>query len=164
MEAYRRARALFGTFVLVAVIAPDTASGEKPVPLTKGIPYQQQIIVGSGDSRCSAFGCDVPFPPVPAGKRLVVQHVSLEQILLSGFSSSATLRTNGFGPQDIRIELIPQEGDISGGRVLVRYSQPVFGFVDPGVTPLIQTGAGGAGIDTSGSTAYFLSGFLVPAK
>lgn len=46
----------------------------------------------------------------------------------------------------------------------MRYSQPVFGFVDAGVTPLIQTGAGGAGIVTSSGTSYFISGFLVRMK
>lgn len=150
--------------IILSAVAPRAAAAAKRVPLTKGIPYQHQIIVSSGDSRCSAFGCDVSFPPVPAGKRLVIQHVSLDQILEPGFTSSATLRTGGFGETDIRINLIPHEASLGGSRILVRYSQPVFGFVDAGVAPLIQTGAAGAGIDTNSSTTYFISGFLVPMK
>lgn len=161
----RRSAASFGFLAIVLfAIAPRAAVGEKPVSFAKGIPYQQQIILGSGDPRCSAFGCDVSFAPVPAGKRLVVQHVSLDQIVLSGFTSSATLRTGGFGETEIRINLIPHEQALGGGNVLVRYSQPVFGFVDAGVAPLLQTGASGAGIVTSIGTTYFLSGFLVPMK
>jgi hypothetical protein len=161
----RRFRASFGSLVIIlCAIAPRVAVAEKPASFTKGIPYQQQIILSSDDPRCSAFGCDVSFPPIPAGKRLVVQHVSVDQVVLSGFTSSATLRTGGFGENEIRINLIPYEKDLSGGSVLVRYSQPVFGFVDAGVTPLIQTGASGAGIVTNIGTTYFISGFLVPLK
>lgn len=154
------------SFVLLSTmlfaIAPRTATAEKPASLAKGIPYQQQIILGSDDPRCSAFGCDVSFPPVPDGKRLIVQHVSLDQVVLTGFTSSATLRTGG--ETDLRINLIPYEKALNASHVFVRYSQPVFGFVDAGVTPLIQTGANGAGILTSAGTTYFISGFLVPMK
>jgi hypothetical protein len=149
---------------LALALVPRAAAAEKPANFTKGIPYQHQIILGSDDPRCSAFGCDVSFPPVPDGKRLVVQHVSLDQVLLAGFTSIATLRTGSFGETDIRINLIPHEDTLGGGNLLVRYSQPVFGFVDAGVAPLIQTGAAGAGIVTSSGTTYFLSGFLVPMK
>ena len=149
---------------MLFAIAPRAATAEKPASLAKGIPYQQQIILGSDDPRCTAFGCDVSFPPVPDGKRLIVQHVSLDQIVLTGFTSSATLRTGGFGETDIRINLIPYEKALNASHDLVRYSQPVFGFVDAGVSPLIQTGASGAGILTSAGTTYFISGFLVPMK
>ena len=44
------------------------------------------------------------------------------------------------------------------------YSQPVFAFIDAGDTPLIQTGASGAGLVTDFSTSYYISGFLVPLK
>jgi hypothetical protein len=149
---------------LAVVLAPRAADADRPVVLTKGIPYQQQILLGSDDPRCSAFGCDVLFAPVPEGKRLIVQHVALDQVLQPGFTSSATLRTGSFEETDIRINLIPHEATLGGGLVLVRYSQPVFGFVDAGVAPLIQTGAAGAGIVTTSGTSYFLSGLLVPMK
>ena len=150
--------------VLSVLLAPGATKAQKATSFVKGVPYQHLIFVSSGDPRCSAFGCDVSFPAVPAGKRLVVQHVSLDQVLLSGFTSTATLRTGSFDESDIRINLIPHAQALGGGSVLVTYSQPVFGFVDAGVAPLIQTGAGGAGIVTTSSTSYFISGYLVPLK
>ena len=150
--------------VLSVLLAPGSTRAQKPTSFVKGIPYQQHVVVGSGDERCSAFGCDVSVPAVPAGKRLVVQHVSLTQIVQSGFTSTARLRTDSFAESDVRIDLVPHEQTLGGGSILVTYSQPVFGFVDAGAAPVIQTGASGAGLVTDFSTSSYISGFLVPLK
>jgi hypothetical protein len=56
---------------------------------------------------------------------------------------------------------VPSVSLLSGGNQYVRFSQPVFGFIDAGRQPYVQTGAGGAGIDTTAGTSWFVSGYLV---
>src|SRR5690606_28283663 len=77
--------------------------------------YQSLIFVSSGDTRCTAFGCDVQLPPVPKNKRLLVQQISGSVILLSGFGFSGTLRTPDFNSDSVRIQILPQIQSISSG-------------------------------------------------
>jgi len=157
---------------LAGPVAAPAAPAKKPIKFNKGVvtrnseepgrvPYQQTVYLTSGDSRCSDFGCDVLFPAVPAGKRLVVQYVSLTMVLKPGFTPIASLRLGDFAETSIRIELVPSVSTLGGGSQYVRFSQPVFGFIDAGQQPYLQTGAGGAGLDTSFGAGWFVSGYLV---
>ena len=125
--------------------------------------YQSLVFVSGGDSRCSAFGCDIQLPAIPANKRLLVQQISGSITLLSGFGFAGTFRTGDFNPDSVRIQILPQTQFISAGtRQLARWSQPVTGYVFGGQTPLFQVGAIGAGVDTNASAEFALTGCLEP--
>lgn len=123
--------------------------------------FQSLTFVSSGDSRCSSFSCDVQLPAIPKGKRLLVQQISGSMLLLSGFGFAGTFRTGDFNSDSVRIQILPQIQSISSGsRQLVRWSQAVTGYVFEGQVPLFQVGAIGAGVDTSASAEFALTGCL----
>ena len=131
-------------------------------------PYQQLIFVSVtnniGDP-CTTSGCDIYLPAVPAGKRLVVQHISGSVVLQSGFAFSGTLRTGDFNSNSIRIQLMPNSQSLSSGTLqLVSFSQAVTGYVFSGQRPLFQFGAVGSGILEGSSVEVSLTGYLVNVK
>ena len=137
-----------------------------PVPVsvqgTIHEPYQQLIFVlpNSGDTRCTAFGCDIPLPPIPTGKRLVVQYVSAAFVTKVGFTVVGTLRTPDFDATSVRIQLIPHIQPLEAQFQLVAVSQPVTGYVFAGQNPYFQFGTAGAGMNLDGSVEVSLSGYL----
>ncbi len=149
----------------VVLVSAAIASGAAQAQ-QKGVePYQQLIFVSSGDNRCSQFGCDIPLPPIPAGKRLVVQHVSGSAVLLAGFAFTGTLRTGDFNATSVRIQLIPHIQSLASGTLqLVSFSQAVTGYVFAGQSPYFQFGAAGAGMNPGSSVEVSLSGYLEAVK
>jgi len=146
--------------LVLAVVCLVLASGATEAQAKCKV-YQALIFVSGGDSRCSAFGCDVQLPALPKGKRLLVQQISGSMVLLAGFGFSGTLRTGGFDANSVRIQILPQIQTISSGtRQLVRWSQAVTGYVFEGQVPLFQVGAIGAGVDTNASAEFALTGCL----
>jgi hypothetical protein len=147
--------------MLFAAVASGNAQAQQ-----KGVePYQQLIFVSMGDPRCSAEGCDIQLPPIPTGKRLVVQHISGSAVLLAGFAFTGTLRTGDFNSNSVRIQLIPNFQPISAGTLqLVTFSQAVSGYVFAGQRPYFQFGATGAGLYLNTSVEVSLSGYLEADK
>ncbi len=85
-------------------------SATEPVPVTGAVsvngavqvsspatqPYQETIHFNQGPTTCTQFVCDVDFPAVPAGKRLVVTFVSARYGLSPGGTlASVELGING---------------------------------------------------------------------
>lgn len=152
----------------VAILMTAFVSGAADAQEKGAEPYQQLIFVSVtnniGDP-CTTSGCDIYLPAVPAGKRLVVQHVSGSLVLQSGFAFSGRLRTGDFNSNSIRIQLIPSSQPLSSGTLqLVSFSQAVTGYVFSGQRPLFQLGAVGSGIVEGSSVEVSLSGYLVNLK
>ncbi len=173
----RIARLLFTVIAIVGVLALFTtfhirdSFGQTRPALVRDVdepgrvPYQSAIFLSPNDSRCSggaatAFSCDVTFPGVPSGKRLVIQHASASQVVNSAFEAVATIRADASG---LRIE-IPATGHVplAGGKINLVFTQTVHGYVEAGDTLRMVIGTAGAGIDNSSfGRIYFISGYLV---
>lgn len=131
-----------------------TIAGPLPVPIRnsdeKGrIPYQQ-----SGGVDCNTSLCDFAFPSVPAGKRLVIEHVS------------ANVNPNpGVGVNGVFLEgacgscywSLPGRSLASPGLVLV--NEQVLAYFESGAIPFIRV-AWNSGTNTGGFQAV-ITGYLV---
>jgi len=119
-------------------------------------PYLQEIGVNPSNSICpNSFFCVITFPAVPAGRRLVITHASVE--FTNGVASAGTAYVSGpsgiFGPRMI----IPPGGVQGANRVIA--SGPITYYLEAGQTPTIIFS--GNNIITSNSAFGMLAGYLV---
>jgi hypothetical protein len=94
-------------------------------------PYQEEVIAG-----CTSVPCQIQFPAVPAGKRLVVKHVSIN----AAVSLALVARLGSSDPDAASVALAGAES--SGGTGEVVLSQLVHYVVPSGLNPVIQSNAG----------------------
>jgi len=141
--------AVLGKFYAVPAIAQIKAALVKNVDEKGRAPYQQSAFV-----QCTVAGaglCDYYFPPVPAGKRLVVEHIS----------------ANVYGPSGVNGIFLVVGGNTSfalPGHTLALSSlyavnEVVLGFYEAGQTPLFRMAT--AVVDPNSSAAVTLTGYLV---
>jgi hypothetical protein len=76
----------------VTVVNPATGPGlTSSVDDPGRIPYQAQHKFATGDCLSALFQCIFNFPAVPAGKRLVAQHIVVSAVLSSGTEADARI-------------------------------------------------------------------------
>ncbi len=121
-------------------------------------PYEKTIFFNQ-DVACTEFACDIRFPSVPAGKRLVVTYASAQYGLrTAGGSAWVTLGVNGNKIKDPQI-LLPTPSLVTGTAV-VATSTPVTFYADEGDVPtLTLSGQVSVTPDYSGRAA--IVGYLV---
>lgn len=101
--------------------------------------------VGSSSNRCAAVGCDLMFPAVPAGKRLVIKHVTVRlasaKKMLGG--ELYLIPTSPPGAQNNLISVFlaaPYVVPANGSSLFTDWSiisQEIFATVEAGVQPLL---------------------------
>jgi hypothetical protein len=119
-------------------------------------PYQSNQLYGPSPSICpNQFYCQVAFPPVPGGKRLVVTHASATYSMPSGASEAIVSIGKGlFDTMDL-----PAPVNVGGNRYVA--SSPITYYFEPGETPYIFIT--GSSVVTNNTGHASIVGFLVPA-
>ena len=122
----------------VATLVQVSNTSANPVPTVElGNPGRIPYRVAQPPYNCDVQPvCLMQFPTVPAGHRLVIQHVSggLDMIytptnVSMTLSTSTTLLSNFFAPV---------AGPFGGGIYLSYFDQPVLGYVDAGDAPQLN--------------------------
>lgn len=118
-------------------------------------PYQKTVTFNQGPNTCTQFVCEVNFPAVPAGKRLVITYASAQYGLSSG-GTGARVRLSTSGSE------ISLPAPVRIGFDTYVASAPVTFYVNAGQAPTLSLG----GQFTSGSLTATASvvGYLVSAS
>ena len=141
----------------VPVTGTVSVNGAVEVSSPATAPYQKTIHFNQGPTTCTQFVCDVDFPAVPAGKRLVVTFASATYGLSpNGTLASVELGINSsFGEPSI---LLPAE---KTGFDTYLASGPVTFYVDEGDKPTMDLQ--GQFVQPASLTASAtIVGYLVP--
>ena len=121
-------------------------------------PYQQTARFNQGGSQCSPFECLLTFSHVPAGKRLVVTHVSA---VFAGATPSAFVFIELTDTSGMPALLVPAPPTNTTSNLFIG-SSPVTFYVDAGKGPVLRLVAGGIGTLSTPATASVV-GHLVDA-
>ncbi len=120
-------------------------------------PYQSNQLYNPSAGICpNQFYCQIAFPPVPAGKRLVVTHASATYSMNAGATEAIVSIGNSLGST---MDL-PAPADVGNGRYLA--SSPITYYFEPGETPLIFITGGS--VVTSNTGHASIVGYLVPTS
>ena len=122
---------VLGKFYAVPVMAQVRAALVKNIDERGRIPYMQQVflncVVGS------PF-CDLHYPAVPTGKRLVIEHVSANIGTNPGAGVNATfLIAPGGGGSDFSLP-----GHTMGSPQVIGVNEPVLAYFEAGESPLYR--------------------------
>jgi hypothetical protein len=123
--------------VAAALLTGSTAFAQKAalvqeVNVPAKSPYQFNLLFNGDAGHCpNNFFCNVIFPPVPAGKRLVVTHVSAQYSMNSGAVEAAVSIGTGIGNT---LDL-PAPTYTGGNRFIS--SSPVTYYFEAGETPIV---------------------------
>ena len=156
LSVARLALAAFGA------LASSAASAQKAALVQEasgpGItPYQSNQLYNPSASICpNQFYCQIAFPAVPAGKRLVVTHASATYSMNAGASEAIVSIGNSlFSTMDLPAPIFVG---------LNRYvaSSPITYYFEPGETPYIFITGGSVVTNNTGHAS--LVGYLVPAS
>lgn len=99
-------------------------------------PYEHTVFFNQTDSTCTQFVCEVSFPAVPAGKRLVITYASARWALTSGGNNATVaLGVNGNDVTDPQI-LLPA-AVLSGFSNWVAAGQVTF-YAEAGDVPTLS--------------------------
>jgi len=128
---------------------------------TDEVPYQHSVFFNQDPSTCTQFVCNVNFPRVPTGKRLVVTYVSAQWSLTSGGNfATASVGVNGNGINQPQI-ILPA-AVLSGFTAWVAAS-PVTFYAEAGDVPTVSLG--GQFVQPVSATAHAsIVGHLVDAS
>lgn len=123
-------------------------------------PYEHTVFFNQTATTCTQFVCEVSFPAVPTGKRLVLTYASAEYGLTTGGTgANVSLGVNGNGINDPQIELpAPQPR----GFDIYIASGPVSFYAEAGDVPTLSLG--GQHINTSTTAHASVVGYLVDAS
>ncbi len=148
---------LIGVLLLAASGLPATASGQTVSIDEPGrIPYQSQLSKGS----CSEPGaCYFRFPDVPAGHRVVVQHLSGLISFSTAPNAVWVLLNNGSG-RPVSMFFAPLAPSTS----FTAFDQTVLAYFDPdehGGIIEVQVNLSGGTLSSDGAKLITLSGYLV---
>jgi len=143
--------AVLGKFYAVPLIAQVRAAAVKNIDEKGRVPYQNTEL-GTCQSGTNTF-CNVTFPAFPAGKRLVIEHVSaLVNVFSAGVSAErAVLTTNSPG------NYMSLQADAYGATL----NQQVLLYEDAGFTPPILTVHLKGVSNGSDAVLATISGYLV---
>jgi hypothetical protein len=98
-------------------------------------PYQEANFFNQGTETCSEFSCTVSFPPVPAGKRLVITYASAQHHLSSGGTRpSVLLGLNGDPSGEVVLLPAPQATGSDGADTYIT-AGPVTFYAEAGDVP-----------------------------
>ena len=146
---------------LAGALACGAASAQKAALVQEAYgpgrtPYQVNQLYNPSASICpNSFYCQIAFPPVPAGKRLVVTQVSATYSLNSGATEAIVEIGNGlFNTMDIPT--------VSVGNLRYVASAPITYYFEPGETPYIFIT--GSSVITSNTGHASIIGYLVPSS
>ncbi len=119
-------------------------------------PYQSNQLYNPSASICpNQFYCQIAFPPVPGGRRLVVTHASATYSMNSGATEAIVSIGNGlFSTMDL-----PAPVNVGANRYVA--SSPITYYFEPGETPYIFITGGSVVTGNTGHAS--LVGYLVPA-
>ena len=154
LPATRRSRAGLAALAGLAMLASSIqgANAVQPLPVREvddpgRIPYESLQTIGAGQDRFT-------FPAVPAGHRLVIQHVSAIVIFPSDVSDVTVAVTS---PEGFSTFLPPIFANST------RFDQPVQLYVDAGNSPKVVVGANSAvNIGSATLTGYLLDCTAAP--
>ena len=147
---------------VAGVLACGAASAQKAALVQEAYgpgrtPYQSNQLYNPSASICpNNFYCQIAFPAVPAGKRLVVTHASATYSMNAGATEAIVEIGNGlFSTMDL-----PAPVNVGGNRYLA--SSPVTYYFEPGETPYIFITGGSVITGNTGHAS--IVGYLVPAS
>lgn len=129
-------------------------------------PYQQTVQIPEANSGCVQGFCDstFTFPAVPANKRLVIQYVSADLLLISGgVKSGAILGPTGPGnPLPLGGHVLPLtlQSSFQGVDTWATSQQVTF-YVDPLQQPTIDINSDSGHTLVSGAINATITGYLV---
>jgi len=156
-----RLPALRLALAVAGVLACSAASAQKAALVQEvfgpGItPYQSNQLYNPSASICpNTFYCQIAFPAVPAGKRLVVTYASATYSMNPGASEAiVSIGGNLFDTMDIAAPLF-----VGVNRYVA--SGPVTYYFEQGTTPYIFIA--GSSVITSNTGHASIVGYLVPA-
>jgi len=99
-------------------------------------PYEHSLFFNQTGSNCTQFVCDLTFPAVPAGKRLVVTYASARWgITTGGNNATVVLGVNGNGVSDPQI-LLPAA--VQSGTNNWVAASPVTFYAEAGDVPTLS--------------------------
>ena len=156
IPAFRLALAALG------VLACSAASAQKAALVQEvfgpGVtPYQSNQLYNPSASICpNSFYCQIAFPPVPAGKRLVVTHASATySVTQTSTEEIVSIGASLFDTMDL-----PAAVYVGTFRYVA--SSPITYYFEPGQTPYIFIT--GSSVVTSNTGHASIVGYLVPAS
>ncbi len=119
-------------------------------------PYQSNQLYNPSASICpNQFYCQIAFPPVPAGKRLVVTQASATYSMNAGASEAiVSIGSSLFDTMDL-----PAPVFVGVNRYVA--SSPITYYFEPGTTPYIFIT--GSSVVTNNTGHASMVGYLVPA-
>jgi hypothetical protein len=158
----RSARLPFTRLALAAVaaLACSAASAQKAAIVQPAFgpgvtPYQSNQLYNPSASICpNQFYCQIGFPAVPAGKRLVVTHASATYSMNAGASEAiVSIGASLFDTMDLPAPIF-----VGTNRYVA--SSPVTYYFEPGATPYVFITGGSVITNNTGHAS--LVGYLVP--
>jgi hypothetical protein len=171
--ALATAIALGAGFAVTPVSAQVRAAYVKNVDEPGRLPYQSMVsfIASAGSTYCrSAANCQIAFPVIPAGKRLIVESVSaLVRFDLAPQTLMALTATPDWTSNSRdNILILPatwvSSGDSSGGFTYYSMQSTVRAYFEPGATPYVKIFArGGSQMDSLYLNTLGLNGYLIDA-
>jgi hypothetical protein len=123
------------------------------------IAYQAQII-GTTTANCFPGGCAFTFAPVPAGHRLVIQHVSMFILANANSVPARVLVQAGIGVT-AAAEFLVTNQDTRSSLHEIQFDQSVLLYVDAGVSPFVTIGASIDTTDVDNGQIATLFGYML---
>ena len=161
MSTLSRLSAIRLAATAAAVLACSAASAQKAALVQEAFgpgitPYQSNQLYNPSAAICpNSFYCQIAFPPVPAGKRLVVTHASATySVTQTGTEEIVSIGANLFDTMDL-----PAAVYVGTFRYVA--SSPVTYYFEPGQTPYIFIT--GSSVLTNNTGHASIVGYLVPA-
>jgi hypothetical protein len=156
---------ILGVFTVDKAMAQTRPAYTKNVDEPGRIPYQYAVDFQSGTSACvtNSF-CIVPFPAVPAGKRLVVEHLTVFAAVSGGGIPNLLAFGDNFVTNQNNVFIIPPTftpSVTSLGATFYALERPVRVYYEPGTTPKVKIGASANFAFTCNMT---LHGYLIDAS
>ena len=146
----------------VAVLACSAASAQKAAIVQEAFgpgitPYQSNQLYNPSAAICpNSFFCQIAFPPVPAGKRLVVTYASATySVTQTGTEEIVSIGANLFDTLDL-----PAAVYVGTFRYVA--SSPITYYFESGQTPYIFIG--GSSVLTNNTGHASIVGYLVPSN
>lgn len=135
-----------------------TNNSANPVP-TRDVnnPARQPFVFSASCESNNSNGCNVTSPTVPAGKRLVLQHVNGSIQL---FGTTAQVQEFRLFVGSTYLTMPPRLVNSFSGLINYAVNEPVLMFVEPGSKVLVQA----SGTEIRLIATAFLSGYLVDAN
>lgn len=147
---------------VAGVLACGAASAQKAALVQEAYgpgrtPYQVNQLYNPSASICpNNFYCQIAFPPVPAGKRLVVTHASATYSLNAGATEAIVEIGNGlFNTMDL-------PAPVAVGNLRYVASSPITYYFEAGETPYIFIT--GSSVITGNTGHASIVGYLVPSS